>query len=303
MAKFRITLADGDVVCNGKQVTFRAPAASTDIASLVIDGVEYSFIDSCGKPISGCTFGFAKDALVSVLLDTDKKTAILVNSGYGALNELIKARATKQELEEGSLQVASAEQADTVKTITGTPLRFFVGTQAEYEELHDTSNLFAIITNDKAKEELFKSIEDFTEFKKGVLAGDIVVPNAKNATSAATANDAINATYAENIVAPTSLGTITIDNATTGKVLAFGKNRIAVVLIGGVGTTVAINIGEASYSSTVCATNGVLHRLMIEPTSTGAARVYIQKYDTLPGVTNGSKGWQYITGTLVTRII
>lgn len=60
----------------------------------------------------------------------------------------------------------------TVKTITGTPLRFFVGTQYEYDALTDTQkeNLFAIISNDSTKEGILASIaaleEDTEAFKE-----------------------------------------------------------------------------------------------------------------------------------------
>lgn len=76
----------------------------------------------------------------------------------------------------------------TVKTINGTPLKFFVGTQDEYIKLSnaDKQNLFAIITNDTTKNGIENAIKElqtsFNEFKEGVISGDIIVPNATNAT-------------------------------------------------------------------------------------------------------------------------
>lgn len=49
--------------------------------------------------------------------------------------------------------------ATWVNTIDGSKLRFFVGTKAQYEALTDTGNLFAIITDDTTKDELFDAIE------------------------------------------------------------------------------------------------------------------------------------------------
>ena len=48
----------------------------------------------------------------------------------------------------------------TIKTITGQPLRFFVGTQAMYDGLSDDqkTNLFAIITNDTEKEAIQETL-------------------------------------------------------------------------------------------------------------------------------------------------
>lgn len=50
----------------------------------------------------------------------------------------------------------------TVKTINGTPLKFFVGTQSEYELLSASQkeNLFAIITNDTSKESMLATLEE-----------------------------------------------------------------------------------------------------------------------------------------------
>lgn len=50
----------------------------------------------------------------------------------------------------------------TIKTITGQPLRFFVGTQAMYDGLADEqkNDLFAIITNDTEKEAMQTALAD-----------------------------------------------------------------------------------------------------------------------------------------------
>jgi hypothetical protein len=56
--------------------------------------------------------------------------------------------------------ILAMETPTKVLTITGSILRFFVGTQAEYDALTDTSNLFAIITNDTSKEALENAIAE-----------------------------------------------------------------------------------------------------------------------------------------------
>ena len=56
--------------------------------------------------------------------------------------------------------ILAMETPTKVLTITGSTLRFFVGTQAEYEALTDTSNLFALITDDTAKEALENAIAE-----------------------------------------------------------------------------------------------------------------------------------------------
>lgn len=77
-----------------------------------------------------------------------------------------------------------------IKTINGNLLRFFVGEQSEYDSLTDVqkTNLFAIITDDEAKEKLIGAVErlrkDHDDLAKGLTEGTFVVKNATNATNA-----------------------------------------------------------------------------------------------------------------------
>lgn len=83
---------------------------------------------------------------------------------------------------EGTIGEIDTGFITTIKTVNGTPLKFFVGTQAEYEALADKQDLFAIITNDTTKEGLlgaFSTLQtDFNEFARGISNGTIVVMNA-----------------------------------------------------------------------------------------------------------------------------
>lgn len=69
------------------------------------------------------------------------------------------------------------ENKKKFKTIDGYTLSFFVGTQAEYEQLsaEEKDNTFAIITDDTTKDELFNAFEalqiGFDELKRGVTDG------------------------------------------------------------------------------------------------------------------------------------
>ena len=60
----------------------------------------------------------------------------------------------------GSSVGGAADIASAVKTTDGKTLRFFVGTQNEYEALENKDGLFAIISDDATKEQLFKRIQD-----------------------------------------------------------------------------------------------------------------------------------------------
>ena len=70
-----------------------------------------------------------------------------------------------QAVNEGTIGDIDTGFITTVKTINGTPLSFFVGTQAEYNELSEEQqkDLFAIITDDKTKEALFAAIAEASQ--------------------------------------------------------------------------------------------------------------------------------------------
>lgn len=109
--------------------------------------------------------------------------------------------AIAQAVSTGSIGNCDTGFITTVKTISGAPLRFFVGTQYEYSNLSeaDKANLFAIITDDVDKEALFTAIETLqrtvNEVSEGVRNGDIVVAQAAEADHARVATNADYATH------------------------------------------------------------------------------------------------------------
>jgi hypothetical protein len=112
------------------------------------------------------------------------------NCKYETLNREQILTAITQAVQTGKVGDCDTGFITSVKTINGFPLRFFVGTQSEYESLGETQkrNLFAIITNDTSKEALFNAIksirEEFETFSKGIAEGRIVVPKATSAGGA-----------------------------------------------------------------------------------------------------------------------
>lgn len=77
----------------------------------------------------------------------------------------------------------------TIKTINGKALKFFVGEQHEYDALSegDKQDLFAIITNDTTKDSLLDSVESLTINMASVLVGTKSVGLAREAVKATTA--------------------------------------------------------------------------------------------------------------------
>lgn len=92
--------------------------------------------------------------------------------------------AITQAVNEGTIGDIDTGFITTVKTINGTPLKFFVGAQNEYDALSDEAkqNLFAIITNDTTKEGIEAAIKELQESKtvfENVMTGNIPVPKAE----------------------------------------------------------------------------------------------------------------------------
>lgn len=107
----------------------------------------------------------------------------------GMTKEQIYA-AIVQAVNEGTIGDINTGFVQTIKTINGIGLKFFVGTQAEYDRLsnEDKENLFAIITDDATKDGIIAAlnnlddkIDDLTE-KLG--SGAFVVENAQHSTNA-----------------------------------------------------------------------------------------------------------------------
>lgn len=126
----------------------------------------------------------------------------------GMTKEQILAAIT-QAITSGSIGDVDTGFITTIKTINGTALRFFVGTQEEYNALstEDKNGVFAIISNDATKEGLLTAIasleeraESIEEFRNEISKGTYAVPKAIIAQSANSAErdsigNQINATY------------------------------------------------------------------------------------------------------------
>lgn len=70
--------------------------------------------------------------------------------------------AIMQAINSGTIENIDSGFIQTIKTINNVPLKFFVGSQTDYNVLSatDKENLFAIITDDTTKEDLTKTINE-----------------------------------------------------------------------------------------------------------------------------------------------
>lgn len=104
--------------------------------------------------------------------------------------------AITQAVNEGTIGNIDTGFVQTIKTINGQPLKFFVGTQAEYNTLATEAkeNLFAIITDDTHKDGIEAAIAElqtnYTELLEKLANGDQAVGKADFATNATNANHA-----------------------------------------------------------------------------------------------------------------
>lgn len=82
MATLNITLPEGASICNGKQVTFRAPCDCTGVTGIIIGGVTYALLTTNGETVDNGN-AFISGALVSVLIDTENNNAYLQSTPGG----------------------------------------------------------------------------------------------------------------------------------------------------------------------------------------------------------------------------
>ena len=133
----------------------------------------------------------------------DRKYYVICDAGckFESMTREQILTAIMQAVNEGTISDIDAGFVQTIKTINGKQVKFFVGQQSEYEKLSDEekTNLFALITNDTTKEAFLEAIEgiakDLQGLKDNLATGLFEVASAGYAKSARTC---ANADYASN---------------------------------------------------------------------------------------------------------
>ena len=105
----------------------------------------------------------------------------LIDELNGEVQEIANALANNEKFAQNVIDLCGGQTK--IITINGIPLKFFVGLQAQYEELTDgeKENLFAIITDDTSKEEIenkLKIIENYIANLTASGSSKIGTPNA-----------------------------------------------------------------------------------------------------------------------------
>lgn len=84
MSIVKVTLPVGELPVNGKQVSFIAPCDCTQTEALQIEGVNYTIVDALCNCVTGKGGRWDVGAVVSVILDVDKKLAYIQNANLAA---------------------------------------------------------------------------------------------------------------------------------------------------------------------------------------------------------------------------
>ena len=88
MANIKITLPDGDMITNGKILTFQAPCFSGIAENLIVQSNEgeqtYRLVDANCDPVAECIEAFTEGAMLAVTIDTKHNFAYLINSNVSA---------------------------------------------------------------------------------------------------------------------------------------------------------------------------------------------------------------------------
>lgn len=79
-----LTITTSYDIQDGTCVKFLAPCASADVTvGVVVDGVQYAWMDTLGEPLVGVEGLFVTGALVGIILDRENLIAYLVNATPG----------------------------------------------------------------------------------------------------------------------------------------------------------------------------------------------------------------------------
>lgn len=112
---------------------------------------------------------------------SDRKYFVICEQGcrFESMTKEQIMTAITQAVNEGTVSDIDSGFISRVKTINGGVLRFFVGTQSEYEMLsaEQKTNLLAVITNETLVDDMI------AEIKRQLSSGDITIEHAETASS------------------------------------------------------------------------------------------------------------------------
>lgn len=86
MSIVRLTVPENELICDGKQISFRAPCVCTSLDSVQINDSLYKVVDMRGIPLTQSTSQvFCEGAIISILLDNTSSLAYLQTPALPAI--------------------------------------------------------------------------------------------------------------------------------------------------------------------------------------------------------------------------
>lgn len=78
MSKVRVSIPQDELICDGKQVSFRSPCDCANLEVLEIQGSAYQLVDPRGIPVNQANGEiFKSGSIISVLIDKTKGLAYI----------------------------------------------------------------------------------------------------------------------------------------------------------------------------------------------------------------------------------
>lgn len=205
MAKIKLNLPLGEAVVTGKLVTFTAPCSCTETEAIHINGVDYTVVDALGKCVTGKYGRWEVGAVVSVILDTEKKFAFLQNGNLMADQVTVSAEVAE------SLGLSDATVDEALGKLSESA--FY---ELEAEKIRDAGELW----------EYGGALENVSsDMKNGVY-------NAKTGRIAFIKNS-VRVCYSDDNGETWNESTVPISSTNSAKQIAFGNDKYVVAATDG----------------------------------------------------------------------
>ena len=102
---------------DGLQISFRAPFDCSDVTGVTIDGVTYALVDASGESLSGSSKCFAKNAILTVIIDTINKKANLLNPRVNTHTKTLGTPEDTGDLDGSTVWAVAKQSAVEIKNI------------------------------------------------------------------------------------------------------------------------------------------------------------------------------------------
>lgn len=121
MSTLTITLPENVSICNGKQITFRAPCDHTNVTGIIIGNNTYELVDALNN---NTTVKFVSGAMLSAIVDTENFKAYILSNApapyTGVVQQIIIPVNSWVEIDHGDSTENLEYTYKYIRTITNT---------------------------------------------------------------------------------------------------------------------------------------------------------------------------------------